>query len=829
MRHMTARHLRCLGLAMSLALAAVAVAPVHLLGDPANSGTFATHARQQRLVESYGKLPLSFELNQGQTDRRVRFLSRGSGYGLFLTANEAVLTLQQGKRPSKPGAARADHRLALNHQLQPAVFKPASAGQHSPERRAAAVVRMRLVGANSQARISGLDELPGKSNYFIGNDPTKWRTNLPTYAKVKYSNVYPGVDLVYYGNQGQLEYDFILQPGADPRKIRLTIQTPAVKSSPHPELRLDRSGDLIVGMDGSQVRFHKSVVYQPDAENMSTTGEPSARAMHLVESRYRLDGDRVSFEVASYDSRRPLVVDPTLAYSTYLGGTDGDGGSRIVVDGAGNAYVVGTTDSTNFPTTPGAFQTSLGGHFVRNAFVSKLNPTGSALVYSTYLGGTGTDEGFDIALDGTGHAYVTGLASSTDFPITPGAFQTTKDGSDDVFISKLNPTGSTLVYSTYLGGRQNDAGFAITLDGGGHAYVTGFTHSANFPTTQGAFQTSSGGFYDAFVSKLNVSGSALLYSTYLGGNGFDDGSSIVLDSAGHAYVTGFTQSTDFPSTPGAFQTTLGGFRGNAFVSKLNASGSSLLYSTYLGGSDSDSGSAIALDGTGHTYITGAASSSNFPITADAFQGKLLGPADAFVTELNAAGRTLLYSTYLGGSRIDGGGGIALDGSGNTYVTGLTLSNNFPITPGTFQTNFGGDFDTFVSKFSFGPAIPFAEFGGHLRIDPDSGVFLLSGGFTLGSGGNINPHTQQVTFSVGNYAIALPAGSFAGNPSGYVYQKKVNNIFLCIYIKNTSTPGSYVLLVKSGHDALTGTTISPVPVTLTIGDNSGSTQMNAKFN
>jgi hypothetical protein len=319
-----------------------------------------------------------------------------------------------------------------------------------------------------------------------------------------------------------------------------------------------------------------------------------------------------------------------LIYSTYLGGNNEDVGDRVAIDGAGNAYVTGATDSTNFPTTVGAFQTTLSGS--RDAFVTKLNPTGNALVYSTYLAGNGGAIGRAIVVDSSGNAYLTGLAG-TDFPTTPGAFQTTFGGTLDAFVTKLNPTGSTLVYSSYLGGSEHDESLGVAIDGGGNAYISGFTESTDFPTTTGAFQTTFGGVRDAFVTKLSPTGNALVYSTYLGGSGLDAGSNVVIDGEGNAYLSGVTNSTNFPTTPGAFQTIFAGIF-DVFITKLNPTGSALLYSTYLGGSEEDNSFDIAIDVAGNAYLVGLTESTNFPITTEAFQTMLAGEEDAFVTKLN---------------------------------------------------------------------------------------------------------------------------------------------------------------------------------------------------
>ncbi len=399
-----------------------------------------------------------------------------------------------------------------------------------------------------------------------------------------------------------------------------------------------------------------------------------------------------------------------LLYSTYLGGSGSDRGFGIAVGASGDAYVTGDTDSSDFPATPGAFQTALGPYGY--AFVSRLNAAGSALLYSTYLGG-GEESSRGIAVDSSGNAYVTGWTLSSNFPTTLGAFQTTRGPDYAAFISKLNAAGSTLVYSSYLHGSGEDRGSGIAVDSSGNAYVTGYTFSFDFPTTPGAFQTAQSGFTDAFVSKLNAVGSALLYSTYLGGsNGRagDSGSGIAVDASGNAYITGDTFSSDFPTTSGAFQTTFGGSncsyspcRDQAFVSKLNAVGSALVYSTYLGGSGGDGGSGIAVDASGNTYVTGGTGSSDFPTTAGALQTTFGGgQPDAFVSKLSASGSALVYSTYLGGSNLDVGSAIAVDASGNAYVTGETGSTNFPTTAGAYQTTLG-NFDAFLAKISFAAA------------------------------------------------------------------------------------------------------------------------------
>src|SRR2546426_7315233 len=552
------------------------------------------------LLEAYGKLPLSFEANDGQADPQVKFLSRGRGYTLFLTSTEAVLVLREG------GSARN------------VAGGPPAAKRERGEALSGTVLRMRFVGANPAPAVAGVGELPGKSNYFVGNDPKKWRANVLTYAKVEYRDVYPGVNLVYYGNQRQLEHDFVVSPGADPKAITLAFEG-------MDGVAIDGLGDLVLRADGGGVRLRKPFVYQE---------QDGQRA--VIPTRYVLKAERqVAFEVAAYDATKPLIIDPVLAYSTYLGGSGGDQGFGVAVDAVGNAYVTGFAGSSDFPTTAGAFQTAFGGGEA-DAFVTKLNPTGSALVYSTYLGGDGFDQGHGIAVDATGNAYVTGHTFSTNFPTTTGTVQPGFSGVSpiigDAFVTKLNATGSALVYSTYLGGGDDDDGFGMAVDATGNAYVTGQTLSTNFPTTAGTVQPGFAGTIDAFMTKLNPTGSGLVYSTYLGGDSDDLGNGIAVDATGNAYVTGLTFSTNFPTTPGAFQTTPE-VASDAFVVKLNAAGTALVYSTFLGGDGFDQGHGIAVDAEGNAYATGGTSSTNFPTTTGAFPTRFGGTPDAFVAKL----------------------------------------------------------------------------------------------------------------------------------------------------------------------------------------------------
>lgn len=623
--------------------------------------------------EAYGRVPLSFEANLGQTDPQVKYLARGSGYTLFLTATEAVLRL---RRPNRLHLA-LERKLRIDESPLSAVHSPSLTTTDTT-----AVVRTKLVGSNPHPHVLGLKELPGKVNYLIGNDPSKWRTNVPTYGTVRYEEVYRGVDMVYYGNQGQLEYDFIVAPGADPKAIVLDFDGAE-------KLELDARGDLIVHTAGAPLRLRKPTVYQ------EVRGSRQEIAATYTLSR----NDRVGFQVDSYDHSQPLVIDPVLLYSTYLGGSLGDIGNGINVDLSSNAYITGSTVSLDFPTEHG-FQAMAGGG--RDVFVARISPLGGDLVYSTYLGGSGDDDATGVGVDAFGNAVVVGVTSSTNFP-TVNALQALPGGQTDAFVATLRPGGATLIYSTYLGGLGDDGAADVIADSGGGAYITGVTRSVNFPTTVGAFDRTcgtdalcNGGVFDAFVAKLNARGSALIYSTFLGGARADVARGITADSSGNAYVIGVTESTDFP-TKGAVQPVLGG-GADAFVTKLGSRGGGLVYSTYLGGGGADSGAGIAVDNVGNATVIGTTASTNFP-TAAPLQPANAGGEDAFVAKLNGSGAVLIYSTYLGGGNDDRGSDVGVDFGGVAHIVGTTRSPNFPTRNPIQATYGGGDSDAFVARLA----------------------------------------------------------------------------------------------------------------------------------
>jgi hypothetical protein len=674
---------------------------------------------------------------------------------------------------------------------------------------------MKLVGANVSATVTGAEELPGKSNYFIGNDPKKWRTNVPTYAKVRYHNVYPGVDLEYYGNQGgQLEYDFIVAPGADPGAITLDVGTHG-----HAPLRIARDGDLVISAEGAEIRFHKPLVYQPDAGSSLVT-----RHLSLIQGRFLLDAqNRIHFAPGPYDHTKPLVIDPVLTYSTYLGGSGGDWGYGIAVDSSGSAYVTGETASLDFPTVD-ALQASNNSASQGTAFVAKLNPAGSALVYSTYLGGSGGDASYSIAVGSSDNAYVTGRTYSTDFPIV-NALQSSNLSSavgGTGFVAKLNASGSALVYSTYLGGSVADAGRGIAVDSSGNAHVTGYTLSTDFPVTPAAFKTigpsdtcnaltNPSPCDDAFVAELNAAGSALVYSTYLGGSNYNAGFGIAVDSSGNAYVAGTTSSSDFP-TAEPFQATLHG-SSNAFVTKLNASGSDLIYSTYLGGSNGDQGFGIAVDSSGSAYVTGYTSSSDFP-TVNPLQPSSgsYGHFTGYVAKLNPTGSALVYSTYLGGSVAEKAFGIAVDSSGDAYVVGLTWSPDFPTVNPIQAANHatGGLYPitAFVAELNAaGSALIYSTYLGGSVQDTASGVAVDSSGNAYITGNTfssdfptVNPFqpTNNDAQSPGSTAFVAelspgPASAVSFSPSALGFGG---------VLENTTSQQKTVTVTNLGNASLT---------------------------
>jgi hypothetical protein len=787
---------------------------LHVNAAPASE---ISASKSQSVIERYKQFPLSFEPNREQTDAAVKFLARGEGYILFLTDKDAVFTL--GKAPQNTS-----------------------------------VLRMSLLGANAKPSFTGMEELPGKSNYLIGNRPERWHTNIPNYRKVAEHNIYPGIDLVYYGTQRQLEYDFVIAPGASPGKIQIGFKGAS-------NLHTDADGDLVLSVAGNNdVRLHKPIAYQQ-----------MGAEKQLVAANYIVRGnDSVEFGIGEYDARRPLIVDPILAYSSYLGGSNIDTANAIAVAPDGTAFIAGGTYSSDFPTQH-PLQPNLGGgpDFPRDAFVAKISADGSTVLYATYLGGENEDTANGIAVDAFGNAYVTGTTLSPHFPVTTGSFDEScggdgkcgatfnpggaivsnafasklniagsalvysgfigfyenvhgnaiaidtagnayvtgqvgpnipptvtiappnvppppfPDGSairppaivvidaagdtfdfgifgaSNAFVTKISATGSSITYSSYVGGTDEDSGYGIAVDGSGNAYVTGLANSADFPTAN-ALQFVNGGAGDAFLAKINTNTSgpaSLTYSTFLGGKGLDQGNAVAADNAGNAYVAGVTNS--IAGTLGF--TPVGGLQsnctldssnaceGDAFVTKLNTNlsgAASLVFFTYLGGTHADAATGIAVDTTG-IYVTGSTVSADFPVTSSAFQHPFGGGnADAFVTKFDPSGASLIYSSYLGGSNTDVATGIAVDTAGSAYVSGQSCSVDFPLA-NPVQSNPGGNCDAFISKVSILAGI---------AINPSGLTFP-----TLSLGATSLPET--VTITNGDNPLTISSISVTGADSG----------------------------------------------------------------
>jgi hypothetical protein len=616
--------------------------------------------------EAVATLPLRFEPNHGQTDARVAFVSRGSDHALLLTRRGAVLKLARRDQPE-------------------------------------AVLGVEFVGANPRPKIAAAGRLAGVSHYLTGAGIR----NVPQYARVVYRDVYDGVDVAYYGNRGgELEFDVALAPGVDPSRVRLDY-------SGARGVRIDSAGALVVDMGGVKMRQPPPVVYQE-----------SGGVRRELSGQYLLHGgNRVGFAVDGRDPRAAVVIDPVLTYSTYLGGSGLDVPIWSDIDDEGNFYVTGLTLSADYPTTDGAYQRTAGG--AEDVFVTKLDSTGSRLVYSTYVGRAAFDVAIGLDVDRRGGVVITGTTGSQDFPTTEGAYRRDYAGGDsDTFVTKLDPSGSRLEFSTFLGGSGDDAGFISFFDAAGNVFVEGDTSSADFPTTPGVLQPAYGGEGDGFVTQLDRSGSRLRYSTFIGGSGFDGAHDGWLDPFGNFYIDGPTASTDFPVTPGAAQPAYGGGDTDAWVAKVNPDATALKFATYVGGSGFEDVFDLTIDRAGNVYVPGPTSSPDFPTTPRAFQPTYQGgESDGYVIKLDRTGAAFAYATYLGGSANDAAGTVRVDRSGRAYVGGVTGSTDFPVTKGAIQPSYGGGVsDAFLLGLNRrGSKLRFASFLGGSGEDGTTGA------------------------------------------------------------------------------------------------------------
>ncbi|MEO8027348.1 MAG: SBBP repeat-containing protein [Bryobacteraceae bacterium] len=722
--------------------------------------------------EMLNKLPLRFEEQRGE-GAAVSYVARGADFSVRIAPNESWLE------------------------------------RRNPARKAVARVRSRLLGANSGGPMEATEPPVGQVNYLVG-PADRWRTGVGGFGRIRQRNVYDGISMVFHGEEGLLEYDFLVAPYANPEAIRMEL-------TGQQGLRIETGGDLVVATAAGDIRWKRPEIYQ-EANGKRTP----------VAGKFRLSGKRVvSFEIGAYDRSRELVIDPTLSYATYLGGAANEGARGIGLDAAGNVYLAGKTTSTDLKTV-NALQANFGGmtanYLSGDAFVAKFSPAG-ALVYLTYLGGTGDEGATALAVDAGGNVYLTGATTSSDFPIVNGyqkAFGGLGGGgyarTGDAFLAKLDATGKKLVYSTYFGGARDDLAMAIAIDGAGNAFIAGSTLSTNFPTTQGAYQVGFKGTGgqpfrdtgttfidtgDAFVAKFNPSGQ-LVFSTLVGGGLDDIALTIAVDSTGNVYIGGFTLSSDFPTTNGALSRRFGGTEdqnfffdtGDGFVAKLNPTGTALVYSTYFGGFGDDCVSSIAVDSTGAVYMTGFTSTTNLRTSTNAFQPAFAGYVglpflieysfgDGFVATLNPAGSALVYLSYLGGNANDGGAAIAIDSAGNAFVVGFTDSTNFPTAGSPLQATLAGHGGGGSDLLLYGDAfvamvnpdatkLLYSSYYGGTFDDGATGLALdgsgraLVAGITVSSNLKVTDTAAQKTYGGGQSARFFPKGDaffavFSGFP------------------------------------------------------------------
>jgi hypothetical protein len=688
------------------ALAAASAVVLLLAGSAAREAAPAVES----LRAAVAQLPLAFEPNRGQAGADVDYVARGANYAIALERGEATLVLEHAR------------------------------------------VRLELLGSRRPEAPLAAARLSGTVNYLVG-DRSRWRTGIPTFAAVLYRGVYPGIDIAYHGRGRRMEYDFLVDPSGDPARIRL-----AFTGLGRPHLAAD--GSLVLGRGKVTLRQPPPIAWQD-----------VGAARREVAVRYRIARDgTVGFVLGRYDQRLPLVIDPVLTYSTYLGGIGDDSPAAVAMDRDGNAYVTGFTRSADFPLAGAAYGSLNGGY---DTFVSKLSADGSTLVYSTYLGGSFGENGYGIAVDGAGSAYVTGETNSPDFPTTAGAHDRDLGFPTDAFVTKLSPNGAALVYSTLLGGATTmpaevvgayDEGRGIAVDGSGHAYVTGKTRSVDFPT-QGAFQPepadTSDPIIDGFVTKLAPGGDSLVYSTYLGGEGTDDPWGIAVTASGNAVVAGTTAATNFP-TANALRARARGDEG--FVTKLAANGATLDFSTYLGSSGHDLLTQIALDDGGNVYVAGRTEAADFPVTDGAYDRTCNDGfcswqrTDGFVTKLAANGASLAYSTFIGGDFGEELNGLAVDASGRATVIGT--SGEFPLVD-PVQPGRGGGVDGYVAQLNAaGSALVHSTYiGGNWHDIPTTAAATPGGNDVVVAG-----QTSSTNFGTTPGAFQRTAG---GNTCGEV--------------------------------------------------------------
>ena len=696
----------------------------------------ATPPLHDSVRASYAALPLAFEANEGQTDAQVRYVARGSGYKLSLTSKQAIISLPGRKSTSEVRDMMMNKRRGAAGVK--AMLKKRAVTNHRES--STAVVRMNLLGANPHSQLTAENRQQGIVNYFLGNDPSKWKSNIALYGQVTYRQLYPGVDLAFHGAGKQLEFDYLVSPQANAAPIGLSFEGAE-------SMRTDGAGDLVLSTSAGPVQLHKPVAYQ------SKNGVRQA-----VDARFVVNGkNQVAFELGSYDHTRELVIDPTVTYSTYFGGDFADYGISIAVDGSGNAYVAGATDSDTIPAPGGGTVSptnngSLSGAF--DTFVTKIGPTGTC-IFTTFFGGTNDDFPGGIAIDSQG-VYIGGTTASSDFPATVG--QTLflggiTNGANDAYAVKLALSNGALTWGTYIAGTDSDSGLGIAVDSGHNVYVVGETFSQDLggalggvnhlPNGSAVNLNTGSGADDGYIVKLNSGGTAYALVSYIGGSSGDLATGVALDGSGNIYVSGETISIDLPTTAGVVQATCGtdgtcntgtsGAQDDAFVVSIKADLSNYNCVTYYGGSSFDDAFAIAADASGNSFITGTTGSTDLLSPGTPFQSTLLGTQNAFIIELNSTGSSATYSSYFGGDGIDLGYSIALDASDNVYLTGQTTSTTFPLLNAT-QAVGSGSSDAFVSVLGISQGqLLFStflggggdedQFEGGIAVDPSENIYV----------------------------------------------------------------------------------------------------------
>lgn len=714
-------------------------------GNISSASTGVGNAQNPDIKAAYLNLPLHFIRNEGQLDSKVLFYEKGIERSTYFAKDGIYLSLMK----------KDD----------------------------AEYLKISPVEGNLETKVSGENIMPGIVNYFAGNEQRKWKTNMPVYRQITYRNVYKNIDIKYYGNNSQLEHDIMVMPGGDPSQLKF-------RCAGITGLLINDAGDLVIAQNNRELRHRKPYIYQ----------EINGKRIEIQGSFHLYDKNTYGFQVASYDKDHTLIIDPVLEYSTYLGGSDLEWGYDLAIDNTGNVYIAGFSSSMDFPVQNAVQPKYGGGNW--DVFVAKIDPAGKGLIYSTLLGGSGHDSAKGIAVDSSGNAYISGYTKSEDFPVK-GAIQPKAGGKSDAFLVKLNPDGNALVYSTYVGGSDDDEANQIALDPAGNVYITGDTSSADFPL-KNALQPKIGGKADAYVTKINPAGDAIVYSTYFGGTKIERGSSITIDVSGNACITGDTASPDLP-VKNALQPKLSG-KIDVFVAKINSAGDNLVFSTYLGGSDYDEAYGIASDPSGNIYLSGNTDSKDFPVQYP-LQPKHAGNYDVFLTKINSAGDKIIYSTFLGGSDKDENYALALDKADNVYLTGYTVSDDFPLKNPLNQKE-AGKGDAFISKIdSTGKLLLYSTYMGGSRLDFCSGIAVDKEGSVYLTG-----YTASPDFPL--------KGSFQSNIKGArdAFASKLNSkemVAADLSVAMTSSPlivepgkniTYTIMIANKGTDKATGVTL-----------------------